>query len=431
MVRPWVRRGLYLAAWCWRRCLIRTRFVAVSGSLGKTTTKELLLHLLRTRHRAVGTLHNQNDRFGVPRSLLRVRPWHRYAVLEIGVGAPGNMLPLARLVRPDTAVLLGLGLTHSTAFSDLAQRAEEKAMLLRWLQSDGVALVNCDHALLLERARTHPCRIATFGTSPEADWRVEEASGSWPQTLSVRLSHQGQTYLLQTQLIGRHWAPAVVAAVAAAQACGIPVEAAAGALKRVSAFPGRLSTSRPASGVTLLRDDYNASLTALTAALDVLTEARGKRRVLVISDFSDSGLHRRARLQLLAQLAKGKAEACLLLGELADYGRRRLIDAGFDPAQVWSAAGLGEAVPLLKSRVQSGDVVLLKGRTTDHLARLAFALTGSIGCWKAQCRKTVLCDFCPELQPGPREGTLRAGDAARVPQGAGAGTDGDGGEPGP
>ncbi|GAB4220133.1 MAG: UDP-N-acetylmuramoyl-tripeptide--D-alanyl-D-alanine ligase [Acidobacteriota bacterium] len=415
--RRWLCAGLYLVAWVWRRCLIRTHFVAVTGSLGKTTTKELLLHLLRTCYPAAGTVHNQNDRFGVPRSLLRVRPWHRYAVLELGIGAPGEMLPLARLVRPHTAVLLGLGFTHSTAFKDLAQRADEKAALLHGLSREGMALVNSDHPLLLDRVRAFRCRIATFGTSPEADWRADQVSGSWPDPVGFQLHHQGTAYRLQSALFGRHWVPAILAAVAAAHACGIPLETACQAVGRHPPFPGRLSATRLASGVTILRDDYNASLTALKAGLEVLGEARAQRRVLVISDFSDSGHHRPRRLQMLAELVKGKADACLLLGEMSEYGRRRLIRGGFDAERVWAAGSLGEAVALLKSRLQSGDLVLLKGRTTDHLARIAHALTGPIGCWKVQCSKTVLCDFCPELQAGPPDrGEPPAGDlAGRLP----------------
>jgi UDP-N-acetylmuramoyl-tripeptide--D-alanyl-D-alanine ligase len=422
-LRRWICAGLHLAAWVWRRCLIRTHFVAVTGSLGKTTTKELLLHLLRTRWRVAGTLHNQNDGFGVPRSLLRVRPWHRYAVLELGIGAPGEMLPLARLVRPDTAILLGLGLTHSTAFKDLAQRAEEKAAILHGLSPNGLALVNCDHPLLLDRVRGFRCRVATFGAGPEADWRADNVSGSWPDAVSFRLHHQGKPYHLQSTLFGHHWVPAVLAAVAAARACGVPVETASRVIAQRSAIPGRLSASRLPSGVTVLRDDYNASLTALTAGLEVLGDARAGRKVLVVSDFSDSGHHRPRRLRLLAKLVKGKADACLLLGEMSGYGRRRLIEGGLDPHRVWAAGSLEEAVALLKSRLQSGDLVLLKGRTTDHLARIVYALAGPIGCWEVQCSRTVLCDFCPQLQAGRPDGVEPpAGDiAGRLPETVSAG----------
>lgn len=400
-LRPWVRTGVYLAAWLWRKLLFRTRFIAITGSLGKTSTKELLRAALAGRYRVVATRHNQNDGFGVPRSVLRVRPWHEYAVIEIGVGEPGQMHRLARLVRPHLAVLLGVAITHSRSFSNLAQRADEKVSLLDSLRSGGIALVNTDDQLLWERARAKGCRLMGFGTGPGAHWRASQIQGRWPNPLTFRIDRDDLSVTLQSRLFGSHWVPAILAAVAAAQVCGVSPADSARVVADHPPFPGRLSTMSPAPDIVILRDDYNASLTALKAGLEVLAGASAKRRVLALSDFSDSGLHRPKRLELLAGLIAGRVDVCMLIGQSADYGRRQLREHGFSDDCIWTAKDLAQAVELLRPRLQSGDLVLLKGRTTDHVARIAFALAGTIGCWKSQCGRTVLCDFCPELQARP------------------------------
>jgi UDP-N-acetylmuramyl pentapeptide synthase len=150
----------------------------------------------------------------------------------------------------------------------------------------------------------------------------------------------------------------------------------------------------------VLRDDYNASVATLEAAARVLREAHATRRLWVVNDFSDSGTNRK-RLRRLADEAARASDVALFIGENADYGRRRAIDAGMSHVDVHAFDTLEAATRFLATALRTGDLMLLKGRTTDHAARVFLAQLGEIGCWKTYCRKTTLCDGCWELDLRP------------------------------
>jgi len=408
-------------AFIWRRLLFRTVFVAVTGSLGKTTAKELTGAVLESRGRVLRTRHNQNDGFGVPRTILRVRPWHRYAVVEVGIGGPGQMRRLARLVRPDIAVILGVGATHTQGFPSLDVHAAEKGILLDYVARDGFRIVNGDDPRVAPLLDRQPGVHLRFGIGSGCDVRAEDLSGDWPERLRFRVRVGNESREVRTRLVGLHWYPSVLAALSVGQVLQVPLSDSIEAIAGVPPFTGRLSPMRIPGGAIVLRDDYHASATALSVGLEVLSRARAaRRRILVISDYSDSGLHRRKRLSELAERAFGAVDMVMVVGSDAGYGKRKLLDRGFPPEAVLAAESMQEAVALLASEIGEGDLVLLKGRTTDHMARVYHALLGTIRCRRSQCGKTVLCDFCPDLGISPR-------DAARgvlVEPGEALGSDG-------
>lgn len=396
---PVVRRMapvVHAAAWLWRRLMVRTTFVAVTGALGKTTTKELLADILATRGRVFRTWRNQNATSSVALNILRVRPWHRYAVLEVATAAPGVMRRSARLVRPDAAVVLNVLATHTTAFATLDEHAAEKAELLRWVRPGGFAVLNLDDPYVRAMAGACPVRVLRTGGGDDCDYRAAEVASRWPARMGFTLRHGGETLRVATQLVGGHWQPATLAAIAAAHALGVPLAQAAQAAGRTPPFPGRLQPVALPGGAVFLRDDYNASIDTIETSMRVLADAPAGRRTLVITDLSDFGRNRKQRLKYLAGLAARSADALVLVGENAAYGRRRAIEAGLADDRVQAFDTLREAALALRGRLRDGDLVLLKGRTTDHAARVFLAQLGEVGCWKEHCPKRMLCDICWE-----------------------------------
>jgi UDP-N-acetylmuramoyl-tripeptide--D-alanyl-D-alanine ligase len=389
-------------AFVWRRMLFRTTFIAVTGSLGKTTAKECLAAILSTAQPTFKTHLNQNDRFGVPRNILRIRPWHRFAVLELGIGGPNKMKRLARLARPDAAVILNVRTTHSTAFSGPEERAEAKAELLRWLKPGGVAVLNGDDPLVTPMADGRGLSVLKFGTSPALDVWADRVHAPWPGRLEFRAHLGSESRMVRTRLVGSHWLTSVLAAITTASFFGLDLERSAAALEKVEPFPGRMRPEKLSSGAVILRDDYNANMDALEVSLQVLGEASASRRLLVITDFSDFGKNRQNRLRYLAPRAAGAAEVLVLIGQHSEYGRRRAIEAGMASEDVHAFRGLEETADFLKGELKDGDLALLKGRTTDHASRIYFALLGRIECWEEKCPRTLLCDHCPELGFHPR-----------------------------
>lgn len=382
------------AAFLWRRLLFRTTFIAITGSLGKTTAKECLAAILATHAPTMKTGGNHNSGLGLCVSILRVRPWHRFAVLEVAGAAPDNMLRGSQLLRPDVAVILNVLRTHTTVFPTLEDHAAEKSRLLDNLRPGGTAIVNGEDPLVAAMANRPGLRVLRFGASPELDFSADGVSARWPARLAFRVHCEGESVDVQTRLVGRHWLNSALAALCTAHQCGVGLHQAAEALGHVEPFPARLQPVTLPMGAIVLRDDYNASIDTLETSCRVLEEAQAQRRLLVIHDFSDSGTNRKNRLRRLAAEAHRVAEVALFIGENAQYGRRRAIDAGMRPDDVHQFPSLKEAAVFLKKELRSGDLMLLKGRTTDHAARIFFAQLGEVGCWKDYCRKTMLCDNC-------------------------------------
>lgn len=160
------RQVVYTLAYIWRRLLFRTTFIAVTGSLGKTTTKECIGAILSAHFPTAKTVRNQNDRSGIPRTIFRVRPWHRFAVIEVGTDRPGSMVRYARLVKPHLAVVLTVAGTHTKSFSTLDEAAAEKAKIVEALRRGGLAILNAEDPRVREMGANARC------TGPEEQiWR--------------------------------------------------------------------------------------------------------------------------------------------------------------------------------------------------------------------------------------------------------------------
>ena len=405
---------LTAAAWVWRRLLFRTTFIAITGSLGKTTAKELTAEVLAAAGPTFRSYRNQNAYRAVVLNVLRVRPWHRFAVIETAAAAPNRMARSARLLRPDVAVILTVNRTHSTAYRSLDEHAAEKALLLDFTRRGGLALLNGDDDRVRPMAGRGPASAVLFGTGDDCAYRASAVSARWPERLAFKLHAAGGARDVRTQLVGEHWLPAALAALAIGDRLGVEPGAAAAALARTPPFPGRLAPYRVPSGAVFLRDDYNAAVPSVDASLAVLREARARRRVLVMTDLSDFEGNSKRRRRHIAGLLADAVDAAVFVGEQAEYGARRALEAGLAEDQAHGFATLEEAAAFLRRDLGEGDLVLLKGRTTDHAARLFLAQLGEIGCWKPYCRKRMLCDVCWEMRLTSRE--LARGVADPPPQ---------------
>jgi len=390
---------LYLLAYIWRSVLFRTTFIAITGSVGKTTTKECIASIFSSNFRTAKTLSNQNDHYGVSRTILRVRPWHRFAIVEIGTDRPGLISRSARLVRPNIAIVLTVARNHTNVFLTLDDTATEKAQILKSLTPDGLAILNADDPRVRKMAAGCSCRVRMFGRSAGFDLWADEVSSKWPARLTLRVHTGSETQWVKTNLVGEHWVNSVLAALLAAISCGIPLKAAATELERVKPFTARMQPVLLPNGATILRDESGGSPDPLHAALQVLKEGDAVRRLLVISDISDSHKRTHIRLREVGKIASQVADLVIFIGEHGHYAVKAATASGMKPECVLGFTDLYMASQYLKSELRSGDLVLLKGRTTDHLSRVFFAQFGTIGCWKTKCSKRIVCDLCEELRP--------------------------------
>ncbi len=370
------------------RARTRAKVVGVTGSVGKTSTKEMLRMVLGGQGRVHAAEASYNNHWGVPLTLARMPADTDFAVIEIGMNHPGEIAPLARLARPDVAVITIVAPAHLEAFPSLAAIAAEKAAIFEGLVPEGVAVINADlpvTPILLDGARAAGARIVTFGAAEGADWQLGTAQVGNLATV-VRASHHGQPVLYKVMSPGRHFALNGLSALAVAEALGLDGAIAAADLGRWAPPPGRGTRERIVLDVVeetafdLIDDAFNANPASMAASLDVLIAAtpedgpgrvaRG-RRLAILGDMLELGP---TELDLHAAIADQPGlEAIATIHCVGP--RMRVLHARLPRAQrgEWVETA-DELLPRLRSLIDAGDIVLVKGSKGVKVSRLVDGL---------------------------------------------------------
>jgi UDP-N-acetylmuramoyl-tripeptide--D-alanyl-D-alanine ligase len=385
-------------AMVWRTLLRRTTFIAVTGSLGKTTSKDCLGAILAGVAPTQKTLGNDNGRRGLPRTILRVRPWHRYAVVEVGTDSPGKLTRASLALRPDVVVVLNVARTHTPAYRDLDHTANEKARMMRFMKRDGIVVLNADDERVRGMRPPRGQRVLYFGTSRNCEVRAEDAVSQWPGRLEFTAIHGGESSRVRTQFVGAHWLGSVLGAVAAARALGVSLEKAAEGLAGVAPHTARLSPWPLANGAVILRDDYNGSVDSFHRAVEVLRDAHAARKILVVSDCSDFRPKPRRRVYYYADVAREVADMVVFIGERCDQGVERAVRQGMAAECARGFHDFVRAAEFLKSELRAGDLALIRGQAYHHLGRTCYLLEGAISCTRVRCDRRILCDNCSLLE---------------------------------
>jgi len=360
------------AAW-WRR-QHAARVLALTGSVGKTTTKDLLTAILSQRGPLISTRGNLNNELGLPFMLLELTREHRYAVVEIGISAIGEMEAFAAIAGPDVAIVTRVAAAHMEQFGDIDTVEREKGRLVEALNRAGVAILNADDPRVARMADRTTAKVVTYGEASDASVRAAEVELLGFQGLRFRLIRGGEDRLVTVPLIGRHFVASALAAAAAAFEEGSSWDDVAGGLERPIAAR-RLDPIALPNGVTLLDDTYNASPAAMQAALDVLRACRG-RRITVLGDMFEMGnagppLHRD-----VGRYVPSTADMLVAVGELGREIASGALEAGMDAASVTWTATTEAATDFLRPRLSAGDYVLIKGSRGMHMDRIVTALAG-------------------------------------------------------
>ena len=342
--------------------------VAITGSVGKTGTKELLAGALARCGTTLASAGNLNNHIGAPLSLARLPQGAAYGVFELGMNHPGEIAPLSQLVRPHTALITTIAAVHTEFFTGLDAVADAKAEIFEGLEPGGTAVLNRDNAYfdrLAAAARSAGAgRIVSFGESAQADARLL----AWQpaaQGGTVTAAIHGDEIDYEIAFSGRHWALNSVAVLACAYAAGAPVEQAARALRTVAPVAGRGVRHRiPMQGGSyeLIDESYNASPAAVLAAIATLAEAAplapGGRRIAVLGDMLELGEDApRWHADLAGDLEAAGIDLVYTAGPLTAHLHRAL-----DPARRGSHAPDAESLTgIMQAEIRAGDVVLVKG----------------------------------------------------------------------
>jgi UDP-N-acetylmuramoyl-tripeptide--D-alanyl-D-alanine ligase len=349
------------------RARCSARVVAITGSAGKTSTKKMLADALSGQGRVHAAERSFNNHWGVPLTLARMPQDTDFAVIEIGMNAPGEIAPLSRMTRPHVAVVTLVAAAHLEAFGVIEGIAHEKASIFEGLEAGGTAILNADletTPILRDHARRHAAHAVSFGQGAGVDWQLVAAQADGAGT-DVTIRSPGGDVAFRLGTSGRHFAMNAAAVLAAVAACGAEVDRAAGALNGWTPPDGRGERRRivlPGGGeATLLDDAFNANPASVAAALDVLaatSPASGGRRVAILGDMLELGA---AEGDLHAAIAGHPALASVATVHCVGPRMRHLWTALPDGKRGLWAASAEEMRARLAELAGSGDVILVKG----------------------------------------------------------------------
>ena len=358
-----------LARWFRRRFDVPV--VAVTGSAGKTTAKEMIAEVLGTRYKVLTTPDNENNEIGVPRAILGFTPEHGAAVIEMGARQVGDIAYLCRIVQPTIGVLLNIGTAHLEVFGSVERVAKAKGELLDFIVDESyVALVNADDCVIAGEAMRTKGRLLGFGWTREGHFSGEGLV--LDQEGCGHFSLQNTSFHLRVP--GRHNAHNALAAVAVGSQCGVSLPQAADALADFEPVSMR-SEILQKDGIRVINDCYNANPGSVRAALDMMAEiAADGQRIAVLGDMLELGPDAPALHEDAGRYAAAHADVVLSTGPLSAHTVQGAIAAGLPPERAEHFADRDSLTRRLKSTVSSGDLVLVKASRGMELESVVDAL---------------------------------------------------------
>ena len=341
-----------------------TKVVAITGSAGKTTTKEVTSEFLEARYRVVRNRGNFNNHIGLPLSLIDLRQRPEMAVVELGMNHAGEISTLVRVAEPDVRVWTNVGEAHLGFFASLDAIADAKAEVLEGAAASTLLVANADDPRITARIGAFGGRVVTFGIEGgAADVRASAVVDQGIEGISARVTTRHGAVEITTPLVGRANLANILAATAVAEEFGVPLASVAARAAQLRPSSHRGEIVRLASGVTIVDDSYNANPTATKGALDVLAATPATRRIAVIGEMLELG-DRSAELHEGVGRAAAKAGVDLLLavgGGPAKALADAAIGSGMAAASVRYFVTSDEAAEAAVVLVNSGDLVLVKG----------------------------------------------------------------------
>lgn len=391
--------GTYGFAWLNRRLHGHVTVVGITGSAGKTTTKDLTAAILSDFGACQSTDRSANEPLPIARLVGGLRRSHRFCVVELSENAPGCLdLPL-KIGRPNIAVLTLIGRDHYSAFRSIEAIARETGKLVSALDPDEVAVLNIDDPLIRKIGESSNRRVIWVGESRGATIRLVEARSVWPEPLTLSVAFEGVTRTVRTRLHGSHLALSVLAALGVAVALKLPLDRVIAVLEEVGPTEGRMQVVEADDGVTFVRDDWKAPHWSLQQPLDFLEAARASRKIAVVGTVSDSPKSPSRRYPAIAREVRKVADLAIFVGP--DAFRALKARSSPDDASIQAFERLRGARDHLNGVLRPGDLVLLKGTNpSDHLVRLIIDRSTPVQCWRQDCRLTRFCDGCPWLHQG-------------------------------
>jgi UDP-N-acetylmuramoyl-tripeptide--D-alanyl-D-alanine ligase len=370
--------GLQQLAAFWRR-KFNPRVIGITGSVGKSTSKELVWAVLSTRFETLKSEGNLNNEIGLPLTLLNLTNEYDAVVLEMGTYAIGEIKLLCDIAQPHVGVVTNVGPTHLERLGTIERIAEAKAELVQALppaSEGGVAILNYDDPLVLPMAQQTEARVLTYGLSPEADLWVSQVESAGLEGIRFIFHHQDQTIHARIPLLGRHSVHTALRAALVGLVEGLDWEEIITGLQSLpNTAQLRLVAVLGPNGSTVLDDTYNASPASTIAALNLLDDLTGGRKIAVLGDMLELGSFEEEGHRKVGCRAADVVDLLIVIGSRAKWIAAEARACGLDSASVLELADNQAAITYLKQILEPEDIALIKGSNSQRLDEIVSALT--------------------------------------------------------
>jgi len=355
----------------WRRKL-DIRVIGVTGSVGKSTTKEVIAEVLEQHFRTLKSPGNMNNEIGLPLTILRLGGGYERAVLEMGFYVPGEIAFLCEIALPVIGVVTNIGTVHAERAGSQEAIFRGKSELVQALPSDGVAILNLDDPLVKQMAGLTRARVFFYGLDNSADLWADEVEGLGLEGIRFNLHYQSEILHVRVPMIGLHSVHTALRAAAVGLADGLTWQEILDGLRQGHAQL-RLSAVRTESGALLLDDTYNASPESMLAAINLLADLEG-RKVAVLGDMLELGSYEKQGHEMVGVRVAEVADLLITVGPRGHMIASAAARSGLEPKQIVEFENSEAAIIHLRKSLTKEDVVLVKGSHAVRMDQVAAAL---------------------------------------------------------
>lgn len=364
----------------WHRSRLKGPVVAITGSNGKTSTKDLVAAALGSRFPVHATQGNLNNEIGVPLTILQWEQEQRGLVVEMGMRARGEIRQLAQIAHPTIGVVTNVGPVHLETLIDLDGVAAAKAELVEQLPAHGIAVLNADDSRVAAMATQTSARVVTYGLDQRADIHARDIEILGLEGIQFNVKTSDGEAQIKIPLLGEHNVSNALAAIGVAQACGLTLKEIAHGLRNMRLSAMRMEVVPLAGEITLLNDAYNAAPASMRAALHTLRQLPGHRRAVVLGDMLELGERARQEHETLGRsVAEHGFDRLIVLGEWAEIVAAAAEGAGFPRHSITVCGDADEAAQALEKWVSPHDVVLVKASRGLRLERVVDYMVQRLG----------------------------------------------------
>jgi UDP-N-acetylmuramoyl-tripeptide--D-alanyl-D-alanine ligase len=380
-----------------RRLLQSCKFIAITGSGGKSTTTTIIAHLLSQRSN-VTLSWDANTILSFPRVVLDMDPKNQYGVFEVSGHEPGAIDKADQLLKPSVGVITTVSSDHCSTFRNLESTAKEKGRLAEIIPKEGLVFLNSDDPLVFAMRHRASASVITFGTNENAQYKATEIEATPSGCLRFVCHYEGESCLFEFKLLGLHFVTSALAGIAVAHKQGMTLQEIAKRATSYQGLLGRCSIHHGSDGTIYVCDTVKAPYSTVDLALQVTKVfTQVPRKTIVIGSISDKAGKARTRYKHPIIKALGLADRVILFGKAALWAK--VNTANLESGKLFIAKSITDLQNLINNDRIPGEMILLKGSAlVDHIERIALEAESPIDCWRDKCGKYEYCFSCPDLR---------------------------------